>query len=243
MLFRFLLRRALRSSYRKYGLRNLQRIKGRNRNGGLGLDDAIDLAPKFDEQAWEEGINDILSWAEDQAGNAGQVTLIVDYLSPKVLDYCEFTQEEYDPEEFVSVMQDELGDTYYYAINEIIDEMSLMLDELRDACHQSFLENAAFRLGNPFGYASLYISTPNRQYRNMATAIAAYGNARIANGYRSTDTPAGRAFNSEKNRQNLIRRLGPGPTKAWRSASGMDRVPGYAAYQQAAARNGKIINP
>jgi len=135
MLIRFLLRRAMRGSYRAAGLKNLSRVRGRRGYNGSLIEDAIDLAPRFDEQAWEEGVNDILSWAEDQAGNPGQTTLIVDYLSPKVLDYCELTQEEYDPEEFVDVMKDELGDDYYYAINEIIDEMSNMLDELRDACH------------------------------------------------------------------------------------------------------------
>lgn len=228
MLFRFLLRGVFRSN----GLKNLSRIRGR---GGFGAEDALDLLPRFDEQAWEEGINDILSWAEDQAGNAGQVTLIVDYLSPKVLDYCELTQEEYDPTEFVNVMQDELGDTYYNAINEIIDEMASMLDELRDACHQSFMENLAFRFGT--GGAS------SRIYGSQENALRIYEAARIRNGYRTTETAAGRAFNSEKNRQSLIKRFGTGPTKAWRSASGMDRMPGYAAYQQAAARNGKIIKP
>lgn len=221
MLLRFILRGVFRSNGIK---KNLSRIRGRSR---FGAEDAFRLSPKFDEQAWEEGVNDILSWAEDEAGNAGQVTLIVDYLSPKVLDYCELTQEEFDPEEFVSVMQDELGDTYYYAINEIIDEMALMLDELREACHQSFMENFASRFSNP----------------STVAAAANYQALAIRRGYRSTDTAAGRKFNSEKNRQNLIRRFGSGPTKAWRSSSGMDRAPGYAAYQQAAARNGKIIKP
>jgi hypothetical protein len=236
MLFRFLLRGIFRSN----GLKNLSRIRGRGR---FGAEDAFNLAPKFDENAWEEGINDILSWAEDQAGNPGQVTLIVEYLSPKVLDYCQVTQEEYDPEEFVSLMQDELGDTYYYAINEIIDEMALMLDELRDACHQSFLENAAFRLGMGFGSAASYLSTPSRVYSSNAAAFASYQSSAIRRGYRITDTATSRAFNSEKNRQSLIKRFGTGPTKAWKSASGLDSTPGYAAYQQAAARNGKIIKP
>jgi hypothetical protein len=240
MLIRFLLRRALRSSYRSAGLKNLSRIRGR---GGYGIEDLLDIAPKFDEQAWEEGINEILSWAEDQAGNAGQTTLIVDYLTPKVLDYCEFTQEEYDPDEFVDVMKDELGDDYYYAINEIIDEMAFMLDELRDACHQSFLENLAFRISNPFGYASLYVSTPTRQYSSNAAALFNYRAASIRNGYKAPTTAANRAYNSERKRRELIKRFGAGPTKPLSSRSGMENMPGYAAYQQAAARNGKIIKP
>jgi hypothetical protein len=225
------------------GLRSPWRIKNRRNAYGDVIEDAIDLAPKFDEAQWESGVQDTLDWAEGQAGNAGQITLINDYLSPKVIQYCVEIEEDFDPEEFVNLMQEELGDTYYYAINEIIDEISLMLDELRDACHQSFLENAAFRLGTGFGHAFLYVSTPNRQYANMASALAAYGNARVRNGYRTTNTPAGRAFNSEKNRQALIKKYGKGPTQPWKSASGMDMVPGYAAYQQAAARNGKIIKP
>jgi hypothetical protein len=225
------------------GLRSPWKIKNRRNAYGDIIEDAVDLAPKFDEAQWESGVQDILNWAEGQAGNPGQVTLINDYLSPKVIQYCAEIEEDFDPEEFVNLMQEELGDTYYYAINEIIDEMSLMLDELRDACHQSFMENLAFRSATGFSYAFMHASTPHRQYANMASAFAAYDGARVRNGYRSTDTAAGRAFNSEKNRQNLIRRFGSGPTRAWKSASGMEMVPGYAAYQQAAARNGKIIKP
>lgn len=242
MFFGFFIKRALRASYRFNGLSNLNRIRGRGTRR-LGVEDALDVAPRFDEQAWEEGVNDILSWAVDQAGNAGQVTLITDYLAPKVLDYCEYTQEEYDPEEFVRLMQDELGDTYYYAINEIIDEMASMLDELRDSVHQSFLENALFALGNPFGYAALYVSTPNRQYASNASALLSYDAAAMRNGYRSPTSSAGLKYNRELNRQKLIKQFGAGRTRAWKSASGMENNPGYAAYKAAAARNGKIINP
>lgn len=227
----------MRNSYRANGLRNLSRVRGRNAFNAV---DAYDVAPKFDEQAWEEGVNDTLSWAEDQAGNAGQTTLIVDYLSPKVLDYCELTQEDYDPEEFVTVMQDELGDTYYYAINEIIDEMALMLDELRDACHESFLENVASKL--MFG-SGRFLPTPNRTFSNYASALSNYNAAAARNGYLPSTSAANRKSNSQLRRQYLITRFGSGPTKPVSSASGLDRMPGYAAYQQAAARNGKIIRP
>jgi hypothetical protein len=245
-LRRTILRPLIKNYYQrkavKYaGLRSPWRIKNRRNAYGDVIEDAIDLAPKFDEAQWESGVRDILDWAEGQAGNAGQITLINDYLSPKVIQYCAEIEEDFDPEEFVNLMQEELGDTYYYAINEIIDEMSLMLDQLRDACHQSFLENAAWRLG--VGFGSMFMSTPNRQYPSMAHAFAAYQTARLKNGYRTTDTPAGRAFNSERNRQSFIKRYGPGPTKPWKSASGMEMMPGYAAYQQAAARNGRIIKP
>lgn len=244
MLIRFLIRRAIRGSYRSYGLKNLSRVKGRRGYNGSLVEDAIDLAPRFDEQAWEEGVNDILSWAEDQAGNAGQTTLIVDYLSPKVLDYCELTQEEYDPDEFVDVMKDELGDDYYYAINEIIDEMSLMLDELRDACHESFLENVASRLQSGFRSTSAFFSTPNRVYSSYGAAYSNYQAAAARNGYRIGTSSADAKFNANKRRQSLIQRFGTGPTKPFGSSkSGMESMPGYAAYQQAAARNGKIIKP
>jgi hypothetical protein len=248
MLLRFILRGVFRSNGIK---KNLSRIKGRSR---FGAEDAIDLAPRFDQQAWEEGVQETLSWAVDQAGNPGQTTLLEDFLTPKALDYCEITQEEFDPEEYVSVMKDELGDDYYFAINEIIDETALMLDELREECHTSLMENVGYRMMSgsaaagryaskyAFG-AGRYLPTPYRAHSNMDTAIRSYQAAAIRRGYKSTDTAAGRAFNSEKNRQNLIKRFGSGPTKAFRSSSGMDRAPGYAAYQQAAARNGKIIKP
>ncbi|CAB4159853.1 hypothetical protein UFOVP721_5 [uncultured Caudovirales phage] len=227
------------------GLRSPWRVQSRRRSNAFGdiIEDAIDLAPQFDEAQWESGVADLLNFAEGQAGNAGQTTLIVDYLSPKAIEYCQLTQQDYDPEEFISTMKDELGDSYYNAISEIIDDLAQQIDELRDACHQSFLENAAFRLGTGFGYAFMHANTPNRQYGNMASAFAAYGQAAARNGYRTSGSAADARFNSEKNRQNLIKKFGKGPTQPWKSASGMDMVPGYAGYQQAAARNNRIIKP
>jgi hypothetical protein len=250
MIVRFILRRAFRHN----GLKYASSIRGRRGYNGSLVEDAIDLAPKFDEQAWEEGVQETLSWAVDQAGNPGQTTLLEDFFTPKALDYCEITQEDFDPEEFVSIIKDDLGDDYYFAINEIIDETAQMLDELREECHTSFIENLAYRM--MFGSAAAgryatkyafgagrYLPTPGGVYANMDTAIRAYEIAAARNGYKSTSTPEGRSYNREKNRQWLIQRFGSGKTQPVTSRSGMENMPGYAAYQKAAARNGKIIRP
>lgn len=268
-MIRFVMRRAFRASLRSLGAKRLMRSNSWLSLSRYSFEDLADIGsslPRFDSNQWESGVADVLSWAEDQAGNAGQITLIKDYLTDPVEAYCAEKEEEYDPTEFVNTMRDELGDTYYYAINEIIDEMSQYLDELRDACHQSLGEGAAGLFGFVSGvnagirrgisnynrsryrsrasFNTMYAPTMDRQYSNMSTAMNAYWAAATRNGYKLPTTADNRQYNKEKNRQWLITRFGKGPTKAFGgSASGMEKLPGYAAYQQAAARNGVILKP
>ena len=270
-MIRFVMRRGFRASLRNFGVKRFARSNSWLSLSRYDIEDLVDIGsslPRFDEEQWESGIQEILEWAFDQAGNPGQETLIADFLTEPAEDYCMEKEEEYIPEEFVNTMKDKLGDTYYYAINEIIDEMSLMLDELRDACHQSLMEGAAGLFGFASGanagalraihnynrsnsryrsrasFNTMYAPTMDRQYANMNIALQSYQAAAIRNGYKAPTTAANRSFNKEKNRQYLISRFGTGKTKAFgSSASGLERNPGYAAYQQAAARNGKIIKP
>ena len=235
----------------RYGERKAIKYAGLRNSYGIGkgsivqdIGNILDYAPQFDENSWESGCQDILNAAVDKAGNAGQETLIQDYFEPKALEYCRLAQQDFDSADFIEKMGNELGDTYYYAINEIIAETADQLDELRDSCDQSFMENVMFnKFGHIAGFTYLYRNTNNRMYGNMNSAIQAYSQAAVRNGYKTGDSSYASKYNLEKNRQSLISRFGSGRTIPWRSSSGMENVPGYAAYQAAAKRNGKIINP
>lgn len=226
-----------RRSIARYIARQLlvSRTLNKVRPGSRAFGDISNRTGYLDDNLWEESYTEVIESQVDKAGNAGQTTLLGDdYFGNYAKDYCKIYGKDYNPEEFVSYVKNLLGDDYYNAINEIIDECS---EELYEAWDYSF---AGDNIGEKL-FGSL--STPTRVYGSGAGAMANYQAAAARNGYRNTDTAAGRRFNSEKNRQSLIQRFGAGPTKAWRSGSGMDKTPGYSAYQQAAARNGKIIKP
>lgn len=219
-------------------------LRNRRESGGYNslseaFGDVTSRTGYLDDNLWEEAYTEVIESQVDKAGNAGQTTLLGDdYFGNYAKDYCRDNGKDYNPEEFISYVKNLLGDDYYNAINEIIDECS---EELYEAWDDSYAgDNMGEKLFNSLSSVRL---TNNRVFRSNASALSNYQAAASRNGYRSTNTAAGRAYNSEKNRQSLIKRFGSGPTKAWRSASGMDRSPGYGAYQQAAARNGKIIKP
>lgn len=224
-----------------FGSRTLNRISRRSRGYDSlsqvfgDINNAGSKTGYLDDNLWEEAYTDVIDSQQDKAGNAGQETLLSDdYFGGHAKEYCKLNGKDYNAEDFVSYVKNHLGDDYYYAINEIIDECS---DELYEAWDNSYAgDNIGEKLFGNF-------STPTRVYSSYGAALANYQAAAIRNGYKLPTSAANMAYNSEKNRQNLIKRFGAGPTKAWRSASGMDSVPGYAAYQQAAARNGKIIKP
>jgi hypothetical protein len=212
-------------------------LKNRRESGGYGsLSEAFsDVRGGYlDDNLWEEAYTEVIDSQVDKAGNAGQTTLLGDdYFANYAKDYCKLNGKDYNPEEFISYVKNLLGDDYYNAINEIIDQCS---EELYEAWDSSYAgDNIGEKL---FGH----LTTSNRIFKSNYSALSNYQAAASRNGYRSTATAAGRAFNSEKNRQSLIRRTGAGPTKAWRNA-GTDLGPGYGAYKSAAARNGKIIKP
>jgi hypothetical protein len=199
--------------------------------------DIYQISPKFDENYWESTYTDVIESMVQFAGNPGQQTLLTDYFPDPAKAYCSTAEKDYDPVAFVNYVQARLGDTYYYAINEIIDECSLILQEVWDQSKQTLMEGL---FGQSFGTD---FSTVNRIYGSNRDALASYQAAAARNGDRTGNSPEDNKFNAEKRRQSLIKRFGSGPTKPLSSRSGMENIPAYAAYQQAAARNGKIIKP
>jgi len=105
----------------KYKFQANQRIYGSVDNNG------------FDEGLWEENYSYVIEEQVKKAGNAGQETLLGDdYFAGEAKDYCRDAGMDYDPEDFVSAMQDGLGDDYYNAISVIIDECAEELIEAWD---------------------------------------------------------------------------------------------------------------
>ena len=87
---------------------------------------------------WEEYSTELIEAQIEKAGNAGQETLLGDdYFRKHAIDFCETVSDEYDDRAFVNYMEAELGDEYYNAINEIIDECSQELYEAWDAAYSN----------------------------------------------------------------------------------------------------------
>lgn len=238
-LARFVIRRALRSRFVFRTNLPTTRIGRRSWLDNLeDISDIYQLTPKFDENLWESGYTEVIEAMVQFAGNPGQETLLTEYFPDPAKAYCRNAEKDYDPDAFIQYVKSDLGDTYYYAINEIIEQCALILQEVWDEAKQTFAEGL---FGQSFGTD---FSTPNRMFGSDRSALNSYWASAYKNGYKSNDTVANRKYNSEKNRQKLIERFGSGPTKPFSgSKSGMENVAGYAEYQKAAARNGKIIRP
>jgi len=118
----------------------------------------------FNEQLWEEYYYEVIDSQMDKAGNAGQETLLgEDYFAGSAKRHCMEVGKDYNPQNFVNRMQYELGDNYFYAINEIIEECSI---ELLDAL-------IAAITGDQFGKTA---------YGNLSNALSIY-QARAAGKY------------------------------------------------------------
>lgn len=87
---------------------------------------------------WEEYSTEVIEYQIGKAGNAGQETLLGDdYFRKHAIDFCETVSDEYNDGEFINYMEAELGDEYYNAINEIIEECSQELYEAWDAAYSN----------------------------------------------------------------------------------------------------------
>lgn len=185
---------------------------------------------RFDEDLWEGYYYDIIEAQQDKAGNAGQETLLSDeYFGGDAKQYCRINGKNYEPEEFISYVKNNLGDDYYYAINIIIEECAI---ELYEAWDRSFSNDG---IGDKLFGGDM--GSNRRVYGSFSNALAVYSAAAAKRGYDLSGSAAGNAKNRELNRQSLIKRFGTGPTKAWNTSN----YYGSASYVNAAKKNGKNL--
>lgn len=179
----------------------------------------------LDEGLWEQNSSEVIEAQIDKAGNSGQETLLgPDYFQNSAKDFCRTVTKGYDPEAFVSYVKNDLGDTYYYAINEIIDECA---EELLEAWDSSYGGDG---LGEKlFG---IYQGGSNRVYGSFANAVANYSANAARNYGTNWNTNAGAAA---RNRETATKFLAANPRGTARPTMAS------ASYIAAAARNGKKL--
>ena len=142
----------------------------------------LDNLKTFDEGQWEESYTEIIAAQEEKAGNSGQTTLLSqeEYFPGKATDYCKFNGEEYDGTQFVDSMQNDLGDDYYNAIREIIDECADELTEAWAQCWQDEeggdLLTSALDFGGFYSKYTVYGTFGNARTIYQNRAAARFGN-------------------------------------------------------------------
>lgn len=141
----------------------------------------------FNNELWESHYTEIIENQVDKAGNSGQETLLeeTEYFPSPALEYCKENGKDYDPEKFVDFVKNDLGDTYYYAINEIIDECSQELLEAWDDAFAGdgmgdFLYNERRAYGNFANALNVYSARASARYGpKWNTQAASFGRNRI----------------------------------------------------------------
>jgi hypothetical protein len=142
---------------------------------------SLRLYENFDEQLWEEAYTEIIAAQEEKAGNAGQTTLLSEqqYFPGYAENYCSFNGEDYDPAEFVSTVSNDLGDDYYNAIREIIDECATELEEAWAQCWSDGeggdLFTSALDFGGFYNANSVYGTFGNAARIQSQIAFAKFG--------------------------------------------------------------------
>lgn len=174
----------------------------------LTLRESIENYNNFNDNDWEDYYTEIIDLQVEKAGNAGQETLLGDdYFRKYAKEYCERLSEDYNDDGFIVHMRSSLGNDYFNAISEIIEECSLELAEGH---------NAAFDI-NTF---DMY--NPNTVYGNYSNALSVY-QARAFNRYGAYGSKAHLAAKRKtittflKNNPNGIPRNQPGSPAAGRS--------------------------
>lgn len=185
-------------------------------------------ASVFHEDIWEELYIEIIEAQQDKAGNSGQETLLSDeYFGGSAKNFCKQYGEDYNPEQFVSYVQNDLGDDYYNAISIIIDECAEELIEAWDRATSN--DGIGEKL---FGGA---IGSQRRVYGSFSNALAIYQSSAISRGYDFSGTAAANAKNRALNKQTTINFRKNNPDGTAR--------PSYvsASYRNAARKNGKNL--
>jgi hypothetical protein len=142
---------------------------------------SLRLYENFDEQLWEENYTEIIAAQEEKAGNAGQETLLGEqqYFPGYAENYCSLYAEDYDPAGFVSRVRSDLGDDYYNAIREIIDECATELEEAWAQCWSDGeggdLFTSALDFGGFYNANSIYGTFGNAARIQSNIAFAKFG--------------------------------------------------------------------
>lgn len=141
----------------------------------------LDNAKSFDQALWEESYTEIIAAQEEKAGNSGQETLLGEeqYFPGYAENYCRVYGEEFDPVEFVDRVSSDLGDDYYNAIREIIDECAEELLEAWSQCWQDGeggdLLTSALDFGGFYNRNSVYGTFGNAARIQQNLAFAKFG--------------------------------------------------------------------
>jgi len=184
----------------------------------------------LDSKIWEENYTDVIENQVGKAGNAGQETLLGDdYFGNYAKDYCKDNGEDYDPDKFVSYVKDKLGDDYYYAINEIIDECSQELFEAWDESYRN--DGIGEKLFGGFRGSTFFTSNKSL-YGNFSNAMAIYSRnaARTYGSNWNTNSAA-----NARSRATATKFLAANPRGIRRNEFVSSQ------YRAAAARNGKRL--
>jgi hypothetical protein len=142
---------------------------------------SLRLSENFDQQLWEEAYTEIIAAQEEKAGNSGQTTLLSEqqYFPGYAENYCSVNGEDYDPAEFVSRVSSDLGDDYYNAIREIIDECAEELEEAWAQCWSDGeggdLFTSALDFGGFYNRNSIYGTFGNAARVQQNLAFAKFG--------------------------------------------------------------------
>jgi len=138
------------SSYR--GLRNY----ARSFDNALrqGVEEAIEeyaFEKTFDtsDAQWEEFYTDILEATINLASQirTGQKVVIEEYMIPSAINYCKDIKDNFDPEDFIAHVEEELGPEKYDAVDEIIPEVAKDLYDANQQIYGIGQYATAFALG------------------------------------------------------------------------------------------------
>ena len=170
--------RGYKSPYKKPGKSSTDRYISTARSN---IGSSLRLGDNFNEELWEEAYTEIIAAQEEKAGNAGQTTLLSEqqYFPGYAENYCQLYGEDYDPQEFVSRVSSDLGDDYYNAIREIIDECAEELEEAWAQCWSDGeggdLFTSALSAGGFYNANSIYGTFGNAARIQSNIAFAKFG--------------------------------------------------------------------
>lgn len=144
-------------------------------NAGSLINKTLQRGGYLDNELWEEAYTEVIDSQIDKAGNAGQETLLGDdYFRQSAKQYCATNGNDYNPEDFISYVKNDLGDDYYNAISEITEECS---EELLEAWDYAYAGDGMgeFLFGRYQPARNVFGSQANALARYNALASARYG--------------------------------------------------------------------